>query len=583
MKKFGIAFVLLLVSIACGATDTVKPETPSVNPETSSINPADLVLHNGAIYTVNERQPWAESVAIKDGVFAFVGSDEDIEAYIGTSTRVIDMQGKTVLPGLHDVHQHPLEAGSPVAGTCILDMDADPEAMIPIIQDCAPNQIGTDWVMGWGHSIYSLLESDRSPREILDEAVPDRPAIMLEQTSHSVWINSAALQAAGIDASTPDPPGGVILHDPGTGEPNGILLDNAGNMLIDLALAPTPELLDLHYEGLLYSLDELAKNGITSVADARTYWGRGYHEVWLRAEREDALTVRTVLGLWAYPHFEDAEQLETLKALYRNDPESLLRISQIKLYSDGLLGNTTAAVFEPYLFDLEFTADNLGLNYFEENRLTDYIIELEQAGFDFHIHTIGDRGVHESLNAIEAAMAANGNSLDRRHRLTHLELIGEADRSRFFELGVIADFQAGTFTLPEFYAENEEVIGERAFDVVPIRSIYDTGAVITLSSDWDVNSLSPFVGIQNALSRGEGSLPGLEAAIAAYTINGAYVMRQEGLTGSIEVGKYADLVVIDQDMFEIPIDRIGETIVLLTLLEGEAVFRHASINDWFTD
>ena len=532
-----------------------------------------MILRNGTIYTVNEAQPWAEAVAVKDDLIIFVGSNQGVDSMQGALTQVIDLNGRMVLPGLHDSHLHVLEAGSSVGGTCMLTPDTPPEQFIPLLRQCAPNQVGTNWVLGFGYTIHTLLESERLPVEILDQAIPDRPAVMLEETSHSVWVNSAALTVAGIDADTPNPPGGVISKDSITGEPDGILFDNAGNIVLDLAFSRTPELDQLNYEGLLYGLDKVAENGITSIVDARVYWTRGYHEVWQRAENEGTLTARTILALWAYPHFDDDQQLQDLKSMYSNEPNGLLRISQIKMYSDGIINNTTSALLEPYLQDLGVTGD-FGLNYFDESRLTRYVTELEQLGFDIHIHTIGDRAVREALNAIEAAINANGAAIDRRHRLTHLELIHPDDRPRFAALAVIADFQvAGDFTLPENDTLNEPFIGIRAFDTIPIRSIYDTGARVTLSSDWDVSALSPFVGMANSLLRDDRSLPNLDAAIRAYTINAAYLMRQEDRTGSIEVGKFADLIVIDQNIFEIPTEQIGETTVLLTLLGGEEVFR----------
>ena len=243
------------------------------------------------------------------------------------------------------------------------------------------------------------------------------------------------------------------------------------------------------------------------------------------------------------------------------------------MYSDGLLDSGTAKLVEPYVNDIGYGKDGRGINYFEENRLAYYIIELEKTGFDFHIHALGDGAVRESLDAIEFAQLTNSDT-DTRHRLTHLELIHPDDINRFEELGVIADFQvAGEWALPENNDYLEEFIGkERLIDYLPVRSVYDTNAVVTLSSDYDVSSLSPFVGMQHALSREHQSMSDLESVIESYTINGAYLMRQEDKTGSIEVGKFADLIIVDQNIFEVPIDKIGDTQVLFTYLEGEQVF-----------
>ena len=282
------------------------------------------------------------------------------------------------------------------------------------------------------------------------------------------------------------------------------------------------------------------------------------------------------MGIWTHPHHDDDYQIDRIKSLYSNDPDSLLKFTQVKMYSDGLLDSGTAKLVEPYLDDIGY-GEGYGINYFEEERIAHYITELEKIGFDFHIHALGDGAVRESLDAIESAQNTNGNT-DTRHRLTHLELVHPDDINRFKELGVIADFQvAGDWTLPENNDYLEEVIGkQRLADQIPVRSVYDTGAVVTLSSDYDVSSISPFVGMQNALSREHQSMPDLESVIESYTINGAYLMRQEDKTGSIEVDKFADLIIVNQNIFEVPIEQIGQTKVLATFLEGKLIFSDTS-------
>jgi len=527
----------------------------------------EIMLVNARVYTVNDAQPWADAVLVVDGKIAAIGSDAVVRAGASEDAEFVDLEGAFVMPGIHDIHSHPLEAQSPFAGTCLLDnQEGDAEAFISILEACAPNQIGTDWILGSGHSVFTLLEAERPPVEILDEAIPDRPAAIMEETSHSVWVNSLALEAAGITASSENPPGGVIVKDPATGEPTGLLFDSAGDLVFDLAWQPTSEIQDLNYEGLLEAVAELNENGITSVGEGRTYWRRGFHDAWLRAERENELTVRAVLGLWAYPSQPDDTQIPALRALYNNDPDALVRISNIKVYSDGILINSTAAMLEPYLETLGDIPSSTGLNYFDEGRLARYIREL--VDFDFHIHAIGDRGVREGLNAIEASQSAGD-----RHRLTHLEVVDPADIPRFASLDVIADMQvAGDFTQPENWPENAFLIGDRASPLVPLRSLHDAGARVTLSSDWDVSALSPFVGMQNALTRTPQALPSVAEAIRAYTLNAAYALRQDDRTGSLEVGKWADLIVLDRNPFETPIRQLADTRVELTMLGGEVVF-----------
>jgi len=556
--------ILTLFLISC--SNDISSRATSTNP--SKHGKPKLFL-NGKIYTVNEKQEWAEAVLVDaKGVIKFVGSNDDAKKQASENVEIIDLKGKMMMPGIHDVHAHPLEAMSPFAGTCELrSEEEDAENFIEILEECKNEQPATNWVLGSGHSVATLLEAERLPIEILDEAIPDKPAVMMEETSHSIWVNSKALALAGIDKDTPNPVGGVIVKDKKTGKPTGVLFDGAGDLIMDLAWQPTKEIKEINYQGLLEALKELNKNGITSVVEGRTYWKRDFQDAWLRAEKEDKLTVRATLGLWAYPQENDERQIAKIKSLYRKNENSLVQISQVKVYSDGILINSTAAMLAPYKTTLGEIPSKNGLNYFTEERLAKYIAELEPAGFDFNIHALGDRATTESLNAIEKAQMDKG-----RHRLTHLEVVSVSDFPRFKKLNVTADAQvAGDFTQPKNWKENEYLIGNRATNLVPLKSLNDAGARITLSSDWDVSSLNPFVGMQNALTRKPQNLPDLKSVIQAYTINAAYIMRQEQKTGSIEVGKQADLIVLDQNIFDIPTDKISKTKVLMTFVAGKKV------------
>lgn len=566
-------FLAMFSLTGCSNENDTSTTTP-VTPITTIDNGTAFI--NGKVYTVNDKQPWAEAVIIKEGKIVFVGSTADAKARLGSKVDVIDLKGKMVMPGVEDSHMHPLEAGSE-AVSCLLSADKTISSQLDTIANCANDDTtGSDWILGFGHSLPALLAetTTRTPKAILDELIPDRPIAIMEETSHSVWVNSKALALAGIKADTANPEGGVILKDK-SGQPNGILLDAAGDLVFELAFAPTPELKKANYQGLLKGLKQVAENGITSLVDARLYWKRGTLEAYDQVLKEGKLTARTHISVWAYPGgVHDDEQIATLKGMYRNDPASLLRLNQIKFYSDGILHNTTAALLQPYKKTLEGVPSTVGLNYFNKTRLTHYITELEKVGYDMHIHAIGDRAVRESLDAIEAAQKTNGDAMSHRHRLTHVEMVDPNDIGRFKKLGVIADFQvAGDFALPENYGDVEPLIGERAYKMLPVRSVYDTGAMVTLSSDWDVSSLNPFVGMQHALQLGKQSLPNLAAAVKAYTLNPAYLMRQEDTTGSIEVGKFGDVIVLDQNIFDVPVTNISKTKVLLTVLGGKTVYR----------
>ena len=246
--------------------------------------------------------------------------------------------------------------------------------------------------------------------------------------------------------------------------------------------------------------------------------------------------------------------------------DSLLRVTQIKFYVDGIIHNTTARLQKPYNQSLS-GVDPKGLYYFSPERLERYSRELAKAGFDMHIHAIGDQAVSDALDAIEATHGQG------RHRITHVELVDNVDVPRFKQLNVIADFQPSPYFTPSFLKDNVPAIGERAYQMLPMRQLYDSGARVTLSSDWDVNPLSPLGIMQNALSLGERSLPNLAAAVKAYTLDAAYTLRQEKDTGSLEVGKQADLLVLDQNIFELPTQQIGKAKVLWTLLGGEETYR----------
>lgn len=557
-KKLPILLILLATWSSCGNDDGAM--------ERSAVN--EQLYTNGAIYTVNELQPWAEAMLVRDGIIVAIGTNAEVVSEASPKSIATDLKGQMVIPGIHDVHVHPLEAASDNFQFILDVLETDPENYAPTIVDAASRDSGAEWILGWGHDIYTILDATREPIQILDEISTTQAIVAMEQTSHSVWVNSKALELAGIDENTRDPVGGVIMKD-ASGFPNGILIDNAGNLVVDLAIASIPDNEHNDYEGLInFALPELAKNGITSICDARTYWKRNHHITWKKAEEEGNLTVRANLGLWLYPTEDDDSQIATIQSLYSNDPNSFLKINQIKLYSDGIVVNTTAAMQSNYLIDLFGLESNDGVNYVTESRIAKYISTLETTGFDFHMHALGSRGVHEALNAIEQSGTSSG-----RHRLTHIEYVDPSDYSRFAQLNVTADAQvAGDFTKPENWHENDELVGaELNQNIIPIKSLNESGARITLSSDWDVSALNPFVGLQNAVTRSPQELT-LKQAIEAYTINAAYVMRQEDKVGTLEVGKEADFIVLDQNIFNIDPNQINQTQVLQTYLQGELIY-----------
>ncbi|MGB7344174.1 MAG: amidohydrolase family protein [Pirellulaceae bacterium] len=555
-------------------TKTLRIETLEQRAMLAADGIADTIFTNGKIYTVDPNTSWhtsaAQAIAIDDDQILAVGTNAQVLALKAPGTVVLDLEGRTVMPGFHDVHTHILEAFSSV-NTVQLTPETPLRDLLPSLVNQQPHP-ATGWVLGGGQTIDQFFNLNELPKDILDEAIPNVPAAMLEATSHSMWVNSAALAAAGIDLSTQDPPGGIIVRDDSTGEATGLLIDNAVDLIFEVALAQNNQLDELNYQGLLEGLETFNQLGVTSVGDARVYTSRGHDDVWKRAEAEDTLTVRANLGLWAYPQADDEQQLADLASLYSNDPNNLVKINEIKIYSDGITENGTASFFDDYQ-TIGYASSN-GLKYFETDRLEVYIVNLEKIGFTFNIHAIGDQGVSDALTAIESAALINASTVSgQRHRLTHIENVHPDDISRFNSLGVIADFQVGGDILdPDNREFLRTLIGDRADSILPVRSIFDTGATVVLSSDFDVNPASPFVGIEKSLTRTDGQkMPSVKDAVEAYTINAAYAMNQDDLVGSLTVGKLADLVVLDQDLFAIAQTDIDNTQAVMTLLGGQSV------------
>ncbi|NKB23784.1 MAG: amidohydrolase family protein [Kiritimatiellae bacterium] len=353
-----------------------------------------------------------------------------------------------------------------------------------------------------------------------------------------------------------------------------MFLKNAQQALRLAAWPPTPENLDAAYKGLLTGLHHLAEKGIATVSDAGGYWPRGHHEAWLRAEKEGALTVCACNALYVSPDLPFEKQIQDLKRIYSNDPDRRVRFNQAKIYADGILSQGTGALYEPYdeFFDLPDPPER-GFLYFKPKMLNRYAYALEKIGFQLHFHATGDRGAGLALDAIEHALKQSGIR-DRRHRITHLYLIDRKDRPRFKTLGVVADFQLSPDSIDPDYADYmEEYIGDRAHELLPVASMLDSGAKVILSSDWDADVLEPFEKIETVVTRATNGIPGIATAIKMMTLDAAYLLHHEDKTGSIEEGKLADLIILDQDLFTIPTNQIKNTKVLMTLLSGEEVYR----------
>ncbi|MDZ7867821.1 MAG: amidohydrolase [Rheinheimera sp.] len=561
----------LSMLVASGFLFGCKPADAGEDAETTAVKPkpAAMVFTNAIIY----QHQTADTLVIKDGRIAFIGKAETAQKQYPNLSNWQDLEGAFIGPGFIDNHNHVFEADAEIGGDCDLS-DAQSirgyeQALVQCKRELAPQS--DEWLMGYGHELAKLLTlSEESPLEMLDRLYPNNPVVIMEQTSHSMWVNSKALQLAGINYKSADPQGGRILRET-DGSLSGILLDNAGDRLFEIAWNQQPDLQNAHKRGLLNGLRQLAENGITTVGDGRLYWKRGWLETWQQLEKQKQLTARVSIRPWIYPADPAAPQLEFFRKVYQPDATRLLVINQVKLYSDGLLQNGTARLLQPYRQTINPDLPT-GLDYIAPDQMKWWLVELDKIGYGAHIHAIGDGGTRNALDAVESARQAGSEQL---YGLTHLELVQVEDFGRFKQLSVDADMQIGNEgTLHADHHWADPWLGhERAAHLMPVKAFLAAGANLTLSSDWNVNQLNPLISIANALELKGQSFPDVDTAIAAYTINAAQALGLAEQTGSLTVGKAADLVVIDQDISRVKPAKIRQAKFLLTMLNGQVVYQ----------
>ena len=567
---------LLLVSTAFAlaqSSEVPVTVTPNGANNKAQAEPkfAETVFRNGAVYTVDAARSWAETVAVRGGRIVYVGSDAGVASWIGPATRSIDLQGKMLLPGFHDSHVH-LIGGGIELGECDINGLTTVDQILEAVKRYADLYPERKWIKGGGWPL--TVEEGNPHKSLLDKVVSDRPIMLDAFDGHSVWVNSKALEIAGITKETPDPARGRIERDPKTGEPTGTLRESAARLIVNKIPPYTHQ---EYVKGLRRGLELANRLGITSVQEASV--GEQQLNAFDELDRSNELTVRTVAAMRIDPAKFSSQipQFVEWREKYRG---KRLKTTAVKIFQDGVIESRTAALLQPYLVE---TGDRGWLNL-EPEVLKPLAAQLDRLGFQIHIHAIGDRAIQSSFDALEFARQQNG-SRDSRHHLAHVELFDPTDIDRFRRLGVIANFQPFWASADLYIVKmTEPILGpDRSRWLYPIRSVANTGAVIACGSDWSVTSMNPLDAIQIAVTRrGLTDGPGaawipeevvdLPLMIAGYTINGAYVNFQEQETGSIEVGKSADLVVLDRNLFEIPKHEIHNAKVLLTMLEGCEVY-----------
>jgi predicted amidohydrolase YtcJ len=537
--------------------------------------PADLVLRHGAIYPQAGDTVTVETLAVRNGRIVYAGADAGVTTFIGDRTTVIELEGRMVLPGFHDTHVHP-RSGIGLTEASLGDLQTR-EAILDSVARYAAQHPELTWIRGSGWQLPAFPNAN--PRkEWLDQIVPDRPVYLSAADGHSAWVNSKALELAGVTDTTKDPVNGRIERDPATGEPTGTLRERA----MDLVAQHLPPRTQAEIQnGLRRALAMANGFGITSLHEANA--GPELLQAYASLDSAGQLTARVVAAMEVDP-LAGVGQVDSLRA-WRGRFAGTRYYSPraAKIFADGVIEAKTAALLEPYLGGTDRGETNLS-----PAAMDSLVAALDAAGFQVHVHAIGDRAVRMTLDAFEYARRHNGPR-DARPIIAHLELIDPADIPRFAALGVIPSFQPLWAFADKYITEmTEPVLGPaRSRWLYPIGSMARTGARLSAGSDWSVSSMNPLEAIQVAITRrAPDAAPGpawipeetvdLSTMLRAYTVGGAYAAGEESRNGSLEVGKAADLIVLDRNLYLIPPTGVHSARVLLTLLDGREVFRDPS-------
>jgi predicted amidohydrolase YtcJ len=541
----------------------------------ASAQEADLILLGGEVYTPSG---WQEAVAIRSGVIIAVGTDAAVNPLLGSGARVIDLEGAAVLPGLHDMHVHPMGAGL-MQFQCLFPQGSSRAQILAAVETCAAARADGEWIVG-GQWDAASFGSDMH-RRLLDEAAPDNPVALVDISGHSLWVSSRALEAAGITATTPNPAGGIIERSD-AGELTGVLRESAGGLVRRLIPPSTPAQL---VEALRWSLDLMLSYGITSFTDAGVD-GTALGAYAALAD-QGALRQRVkACMMWRRAAFggndsgipEYVEQ-RNLYARERLSPTC------IKLVLDGVpTDGHTAAMVEPYEHSEGLDAERAkGLLMVPADTLSALVTELDARGFTVKMHAAGDGAVRAGLDAIEAARKANGFS-GALHEVAHNSFVQMSDIRRARAIAATFEMSPYIWYPNPIIPDIAKAVGaERMQRWIPLKDAIDAGALVVPGSDWAVvPSVNPWIAIETLVTRqvpgGGGEALGaaeritLEQAIELFTVSSAVEMGNRDRVGTIERGMLADLVVLDRNPFEVPITDVHDTRVKMTVINGEIVY-----------
>ncbi len=570
---------LLLGAAACGA-----PETKQSEARQQTRQQARTVFVNGVVYTADGAGSLAEAVAVADGRILRVGARDEIMALAGEETEIVDMRGGMLLPGFTDAHTHLVDGGSTLTSLSVHDAESIDDILSTVSEYAAANPelevlVGSGWAL-------PMFAGGNPDKALLDSVEAERPVILYAADGHNAWVNSAALARAGVTAQTPDPDNGRIERG-ADGEPSGTLRESATQLIEPLLPVATVEtsMLDL-IAGMRFQ----NAMGYTASVDASVPPGV-IEDAYIATTEQGLSTLRMTLSMLPSTDFTDKDidasaldaRIDALKARRaRIDAvnPSMLKADMVKIFADGVLENQTGAMIEPYV---GVAGESRGVLNIAPDTLAAYATALDAAGFNIHIHAIGDAAVRTALDAVEAAQAANPER-ERHHHLAHIELIDPADIPRFAGLGVAANMQTLWAYADSYITDlTEPFLGpDRSRWLYPNGALRDAGAFLVSGSDWPVSTSDPFDAMEVAVTRmapegGAGPwLPQHRLAVndmlKALTINGAVLTGEDAERGSIEAGKRADLIVIDANPLDIDPSDLSEIAVVMTLLDGKAVY-----------
>lgn len=550
----------------------------------AAAGPADLVFEHGAVYTVENEQPWAEAVAVRADRIIFVGAQAGAASYIGPRTKVIDLAGGMMLPGFIDSHAH-ISASERVADAALTFRGQPPEVVIAALKRYVDAHPDDRMILGSGW-IYEAFPTIGPTKEMIDSFIPDRPAVLTAIDGHNMWVNSKALEIAGITRLTPDPlPGKSWFQRNGEGEPTGFVVEHAAMDMLRDGLAARGYPIDTRErlaKGIQQGVPMLAAAGITTMFDAAMRDPDTTFAILHEMEQRGALSVR-IYGSYVYAA-GGKEPIEAFRALQEKYHSEKLGLEMIKLFLDGTETNYTAYMLEPF-------ADrpgSRGAPLIAPQALNDLVQRIDAAGIDVHMHVVGDAAAREGLDAIEYAIRHNAPR-DRRDALAHCILVDPADIPRFRELGVIWQTTPSWAVMNSRNLTVRRLVGERRFSAIyPFQAVIDQG--VLLASGSDLTGLSagdiykpldqmeighnrqPIDGIDDEVMPEASQRLNLPDLIRSYTINGAYMLRRERKLGSIKVGKQADLVILNKNLFEVPRHDIHKVQVVLTLMDGKVTY-----------